>query len=140
MKLFEWRNYPFFLLAFIFIVFIFRDWPNLWSVGKDLICAILNLFIFIIIGTDKKNSINEHRSIKEERQDEKITIQADQKTLKWLNRSLLLIFFIFIILYYLYDQNIILAVISIISLFFWNVSYLINIAFNFIYTNKYKKN
>ncbi|GAA3012453.1 hypothetical protein [Tetragenococcus solitarius] len=138
MKFFEWRSWLFLLLAFVFLVFIFQDWPDLWSVAKDIIGVVLNLFVFIGMRNDKKTPVNEHQSIGEEKTDEKIVMKSDQKTLKWLYRLLIFIFLTFIILYYVYDKNTILAAISLVSLFYWSISNLINIIFGYIYTKKYK--
>lgn len=133
MKYFEWRSWLFLLLAFVFLVFIFQDWPDLWSVAKDIIGVVLNLFVFIGIRNDKKTPVNEHQGIGEEKTDEKIVMKSDQKTLKWLYRLLIFIFLTFIILYYVYDKNTILAAISLVSLFYWSISNLINIIFGYIY-------
>ncbi len=127
---FRLRGNFFFLFLFIIsIIFAFQDWPETLKVIKDTFIAGISLFLFI--GSDTNEEISKTEKAKQE----KIESKTDHKTLKWFQYILLAIGISFNILYY-FNDNLVIGIISVISLIYWMLTNLLQI---FIFMYNYKK-
>ena len=113
-------KFVFLILFFIFIFFAFQDWPDFWRVAKDIFIAMITLSLFIISRTDEGLS-------KEEMKQEKIENKADKETLKYFQYLLIIIGISFNILFYFYN-NIVIGVISVLSLMYYVLTNLLQIS------------
>lgn len=118
------------LAAIGMIVFAVLEWPQVGEVIRNVIFAVI--FAFLSWGNAYDARKEAKGKATEDERDTQVTLKADHRALVGLLWISFFLFIVFIVFYFLDNHNLILGVMGFLSLFYFTLSWVLQIIFAFI--------